>query len=292
MCRTAPAPRRRQRLWISHRQSALAASSAVRNEPDGTAVAARGTGRRPVWAAPPRHAASTIAHRSSVTTRPMRNPLGVCRRPMPSSALDPTDACRAGPGALARRRFRYHRGDGDHGRPDPDDRQRQRREAMRRLRRGHRGHPVAGEHPRHRRAETRGQLGRAAGHQPRPVPVPRRPGLRAWLDGGARLSILPQGRGPRDHAARPDPGSGGCPGRRSAGACATASTATITSSSRPEESRLSSSAGLAQTRRRSRSFDAPSGRSYPLARPGGIWYPDLPRFSCRRVAGRFPPRPC
>ena len=42
-------------------------------------------------------------------------------------------------------------------------------------------------------------------HQPGSVPVPRRPGLRAALDGREGLPLLPPGRGPRDHAARRHP---------------------------------------------------------------------------------------
>ena len=49
------------------------------------------------------------------------------------------------------------------------------------------------------------------------------------LDGRQGLPLLPPRRGPRDHASR-----AGSPARPdAAGACATASTATITSSSRP-----------------------------------------------------------
>ena len=64
---------------------------------------------------------------------------------------------------------------------------------------------------------------------PGPAPVPLGPGLRAALDGRARLPVLPSRRGARDHA----PGRA-AHGPARPGACATASTATTTSSSRPE----------------------------------------------------------
>ena len=77
-----------------------------------------------------------------------------------------------------------------------------------------------------------GRLDRHAGDQPGAVPVPPGPGPRPALDGGEGLPVLSQGRGPRDHAADPDPGR-----RRrlaSAGACATGSIATSTSSFPPD----------------------------------------------------------
>ena len=49
-------------------------------------------------------------------------------------------------------------------------------------------------------AEVAGRLDRATGDQPRPVPVPPRPGLRPPLDGRQGLPVLPARRGPRDHA--------------------------------------------------------------------------------------------
>ena len=54
-------------------------------------------------------------------------------------------------------------------------------------------------------AETPVSWAGRAGHQPGPLPVPRRPVPRPCLDGRARLALLPPRPGPRDHATDPDP---------------------------------------------------------------------------------------
>ena len=106
---------------------------------------------------------------------------------------------------------------------------RQRRDAMRRLPRDHRGHAVADQPARHRGGRGPRGLDRPPADQPGPVPVPRRPGLRPTLDGRQGLPVLPARPGARDHAP------GRHSGRRPAAtACATASIATTTSSSRPD----------------------------------------------------------
>ncbi len=123
----------------------------------------------------------------------------------------------------------YDRADGDHGCPHPDDRQGQRRHPLRRLPRGHLGYPVADQPPRHRVAGGRGVMDGSSGDQPGPLPVPPGPESRSTLDGRQGVPVLPPRRGPGADAA----------GRRSratipAGACATASIARLTSSSRPD----------------------------------------------------------
>ena len=91
------------------------------------------------------------------------------------------------------------------------------------------GTPVAGQPARHRRGRGAGRLDRPPDDQPGPVPVPPRPGhVRRWMAGKGYLFCR---RGEVREIMRPvaDPD-------RSArsGACATASIATITSSSQPD----------------------------------------------------------
>ena len=137
--------------------------------------------------------------------------------------------------------------------------------ALRRLSRGHRRHAVAREPAGHRRPRGRRRLGRAGAHQPRSPPVPCRRRLRPALDGREGLLPLPAGRGARDHAAdRP----AARPAR--AGACATASIATITSSSPPDPRRRRVSTPR-------RPFDARPGVP-TLARRGRLGDLGLPRF--------------
>jgi len=66
--------------------------------------------------------------------------------------------------------------------------------------RHHPRHPVAREPARHRRPGGRRRVGGAEPDQPGPAPVPRRPGVRAPVDGREGLLPVPARQHPGHHA--------------------------------------------------------------------------------------------
>src|SRR5258706_11025200 len=100
------------------------------------------------------------------------------------------------------------RRDGLPRRADQYDRQGQRLDSLRWLPRGHRWNAVAREHPRHGGRRDAGLVGEPDADQSGSLRVPRRPEPCPDLDAAQGLPVLPEGRGPRDHAADPAPGGG------------------------------------------------------------------------------------
>ena len=114
------------------------------------------------------------------------------------------------------------------------DRQGQCRDPLRGLPRGHRGHALARQPARYRRRGDRRRRGRQPGDQPWPVPVPRRPSptsASGWRDRG----FLFCRKGEVREIMRPVPiPTADAAADDGAGASATESIATITSSFRPD----------------------------------------------------------
>ena len=138
---------------------------------------------------------------------------------------------------------------------------------LRRLPRDHRGHALADQPPGHRGGRDAGRRGPSGRRSTRARSSSTPTGARPALD-GRRSGYLfcRKGRGPRDHAADPDPRRR----RTSGGACATASTATTTSSSRPDPRRSAAD--------RDGAFDGLSAASLSSARSPVRPCPDLPTF--------------
>src|SRR4029079_9002268 len=92
------------------------------------------------------------------------------------------------------------------------------------------------------------------------------------MDGREGLPVLPKGRDPRDHAARPDPGT------RRRSRCDPIRAVRRCPPRRPRvRARLTPALGRRGPPADAR-FDGPPDPTLSSPRPGTIWYPDLPRF--------------